>query len=34
MSKRGGGPIGWLKHKYDMYKFNSFIENLLLLKKN
>ncbi len=33
MSKRGGGVIGWFKHKYDIYKFNSFIQKFTTAKK-
>ena len=34
MSKHGGGLIGWIKHKIDMYRFNRFIEKFATAKKN
>jgi uncharacterized protein YukE len=33
MSKHGGGLIGWIKHKIDMYRFNSFVEKFATTKK-
>ena len=33
MSKHGGGLIGWIKHKVDMYRFNRFIQKFATAKK-
>ena len=33
MSKHGGGIVGWVKHKYYMMKFNSFLNKFAKAKK-